>query len=393
MKGILIITQNFPPESVGRGTRIYEMAKFLKGGHNVRILAPPPTFPFTKFKKTKKIFTKEIMDGLNILRLWTYQPSKKIPTTFQNILYYVGFTTLCSIYLMIKTKNISTVIISTPPSSVLLVTLMTRLLRKQMIIDVGDLWDTAVSLGSTPKYKSLRKFMKNFEINCWKKSQYVIVNSRLVQEKIKEILGNNYSTKILYYPHHVDLLTFQKQNVKPENQLVYIGAYSHAYDFEVLLKAVKLVTTSLPDLKIQFYGGGESEQMLKNLVNSLGLTKVCKINDPVDRRKIPMILSRSKLGLIPLTISKAVQNVMPTKTIEFLACGLPVFAFGNSKELEKIIEESNGGIFLNTSDYKKIAEELKTILNDDYTLRRFSQNGRKFAEKNTGFSDLDMLIG
>ena len=51
MKKIFIVTQHFPPEANGRSSRIFELAKFLAKFHYVTVIAPPPTFPFNKYKK------------------------------------------------------------------------------------------------------------------------------------------------------------------------------------------------------------------------------------------------------------------------------------------------------------------------------------------------------
>ena len=64
MKKVLIIAPNFPPESVGGASRIFEMAKKIQSDYDVSVICPPPTYPFTKYNKSNQIFKKEIVDGI-----------------------------------------------------------------------------------------------------------------------------------------------------------------------------------------------------------------------------------------------------------------------------------------------------------------------------------------
>jgi len=75
-----------------------------------------------------------------------------------------------------------------------------------------------------------------------------------------------------------------------------------------------------------------------------------------------------------------------------LSCGLPVLAYGSSKELERMLQESESGKFVRTEDPKKIAEELIRLVNDKDVLETYSKNGRRFIEKNTENTSLAELV-
>lgn len=331
-----------------------------------------------------------MIDGLDVLRLWTCQPNTVNPSPFQRAMYYLSFPFLSSFYLLTHSRKISTIIFSTPPTSVLLVTLVARILRKKIVIDIGDLWETFE--GFEPKYKFLRRLMKKFEINCWKKSELIITNHKILQDRIRKILDNNNYPRVEYFPYQVDANFFKKQNVKREKQIVYLGHYGFFYNFNVLIKAIALVIKKIPDLKVQFYGGGSSEPEMKKLVKDLGLDFCISFNGIVKREHIPSILSCSLLGLIPLFTNEEGSHIFPTKTFEYLSCSLPVFAFGPAGELERFLKESKSGIFMQSNDHKEIATELIKILNDEKTLENFATNGRKFVEKNTASARLSDLI-
>ena len=133
MKKVLIIAPNFLPESVGGASRIYEMAKKMKNEFDVSVICPPPTYPFTKYDKSNQIFKRENFEGITIYRIWTYQPSTKNPSFLGRMFYYTIFPILTNLFLFRLLQNTSFVIISTPPSSLLITSWVVRLFKKKLI--------------------------------------------------------------------------------------------------------------------------------------------------------------------------------------------------------------------------------------------------------------------
>lgn len=387
LKKIIIITHNFLPESVGGASRIYEMAKMLQRLYDVSIICPPPTYPFKKYEKAKYLSRKEILDGLRVFRLWTYQPSRQSPTFFQRFFYYIAFPFLATLFVIPRLHNTEFVIVTDPPSSLLFTTLIVRLFRKKLILDVRDLWvEAALSLGFVNKKSVLANIVKKFEEHCWRKSDLVITNSLVIADEIVRVLGQVFSPKVKYFPFNVDLNIFKRSDIKRENQIVYVGNFGMAQDLGTFVKAMSVVLSEMPDIKIKLYGGGDYELEIKKLVKELNMEKSFEFNDPVSRKDIPAILSKSLIGIVPLASNEVLRYAIPTKTFEYLACSLPVLAYGNSKELERIIKESEGGVFIRENDYKAISDAILRMLQDKNALERYSNNGRKFVEQKVDYS-------
>jgi len=92
MKRVLIISQHFPPEKSGNASRIFDMSKHLKEmGTDITVLSPHPTFPTGTFRRKWNISTKEELEGVNAVHLWTWQPASKNPGFVSRMLYYLIF--------------------------------------------------------------------------------------------------------------------------------------------------------------------------------------------------------------------------------------------------------------------------------------------------------------
>ena len=386
MKKVLIIAPNFPPESVGGASRIFEMAKKIQSDYDVSVICPPPTYPFTKYNKSNQIFKKEIVDGITIYRIWTYQPSTKNPSFLGRFFYYTIFPILTNLFLFRLLKNVSFVIVSTPPSSLLITNWVLRLFQKKVIIDIRDLWiDALSSLGYVNKENYIIKRIKQFEISNWKKASIILANSITTSERIKKILGKD-SEKVKYFPFNPDLDIFQKKNDQKEKQIVYIGNFGISQALEVLINAMPTVISKIPDIDLKLYGGGFCESKIRNLVKELKLEKSIHFFNPISRNEIPMILSKSLIGIVSLQDNEGLRSAIPTKTFEYLACSLPILAYGRSDELKRIIKESDPGVYIDNNNAKEIGNSLAKLLDDEEKLKKYSENGRKFMEQKIDFS-------
>jgi len=384
-KKVIIVTHHFPPEATGGASRIYEMARSLQDFYDVNVICPPPTFPFTKYKKEKYLFRRENVNGFHVFRLWTYQPSKHYPSLFLRFIYYAVFPILASFFLITHLHGVSFVIISIPPSPLLITSLVARLFKKKLIIDVRDFWiDLAISLSYAKEDSFIVKWVREFEEYCWRKSDLVITNSRIIYETLISDTKYAVKAKIKYFPFSVNLETFKRvSGTLRKKQIVYIGNFGSAQNLKALINALPLVLEKITDLKIQLYGGGDREPEIKNLTRKLDIEKYVKFNDPVPRDEIPSILSQSTIGIIALSSHNVVRYALPTKSFEYFASGLPVVAYGSSEELELIMKKSQAGIYVRGDDKKQIADAIIDLMNDKAALERYSINGRKFAEENT----------
>lgn len=391
MKKIFIITQHFPPEANGRATRIFGLAKFLEKFHNVTVIAPPPTFPFKKYKQANYFYKKEEIEGIKVVRLWTLQPSREIPTFFQRFMYQIGFPLTCSFFLLTRPFSFNTIIASVPPPTVLFSLPVARLFKKKIILDIGDLEIDPSEFEGKEKihHPHLKKFIRNFQNKYWKNSSLILTNNLVIQEEIQKKVDSN---KVEFLPFLVDLNEFQRIDVPRIEQIVYIGSFSTAQHLEAIIKAMPKVTEKFPNLKLKLYGGGEDGPKLKKLVKDLKIDNNCIIYDAIPRKEISKILSKSLMGIVALVDIESLHHATPIKTFEYLACGLPVFGYGPSDALEGILTKANAGIHVKGNDPEKIANELIKILDDKKSLEQFSLNGRKYVEKHADYSRIAEMM-
>jgi len=109
---ILFLTHYFPPEVNAPATRTYEHCKqWVKDGYDVTIVTCAPNHPKGKvyLGYKNKLFQREEVDGIKVIRLWTYVTVND--GFVKRTLNYISFMTSVIIALPFLPK--SNVVVST----------------------------------------------------------------------------------------------------------------------------------------------------------------------------------------------------------------------------------------------------------------------------------------
>lgn len=121
---------------------------------------------------------------------------------------------------------------------------------------------------------------------------------------------------------------FAKQEFELRKDCVYVGAVDSRFDFEVMA----LLAGNNPDINFHVYGpGGPCGQAFSNLI----------YHGAVAYEKLPELLSKYRLALMPLSDDPANDGRSPMKLYEYMASGLPVF----SKKMNGLSTLSSDYIF------------------------------------------------
>ena len=150
MKRVCIVSQHYPPEKSGNASRIYDTAVHLaRLGLDVTVIAPHPTFPTGSFRRTWKRSDVQEIDGVRVVRLWTWQPVTRDPGFASRMGYYLIFPIHAALWLLLARNRFDAIMTSAPP----LFTgipgyILKRTSRVKWILDIRDLWiDASISLG------------------------------------------------------------------------------------------------------------------------------------------------------------------------------------------------------------------------------------------------------
>tara|TARA_B110000003_G_scaffold130272_1_gene132285 strand:+ start:243 stop:1451 length:1209 start_codon:yes stop_codon:yes gene_type:complete len=348
---ILFITDNFPPEHNAPSIRTFEHSvEWVKKGHDVTIITGAPNFPIGKVFPGYKnsLFSKEIIEGIKVIRVWTYiSPNKGF---LKRIIDYISFgITSFIVGLFIKTD----IIIATSPQffSAISGRLLSFFKIKPWIMEVRDLWPESIAaVGVIKKNSLIFKILEWIEYKLYVSATKIIV----VTDTFKKIINSNGidSNKIFVHKNGVILDKFKAKNknkklIKSLNLdgkiiFAYIGTHGMAHDLSFIVNTLPEINKKLPNVKFLFIGDGAEKD---NLVEEARLLKLKNIIflPSVPKNEILEYLSIIDVALVNLKKSDTFKSVIPSKIFESAALQKPIL-LGVEGEAKEIVESYGAGI-------------------------------------------------
>jgi colanic acid biosynthesis glycosyl transferase WcaI len=192
--------------------------------------------------------------------------------------------------------------------------------------------------------------------------------------------------KIYTVPAGVDLEKFSMRDQKygrdrrREFKVLYIGAFSLAYDFHQVLRAAKLLG-SYQDIKFVLQGEGELASSLKFKAREMHLENVQIIDEVVSREEVAGILGEADVLLLPLSGLGSVEMGISSKLYEYQAAGKPIVCCSSGKP-GQYVSQTGSGIVVKPGDDEALAKAILCLYNNPDIAETLGKAGRQYVEDN-----------
>lgn len=388
---ILFLTDNFPPESNAPATRTYEHCKvWVSMGYEVTIITCNPNFPTGKIYKeySNKIYKKENIDGINVIRVWSYITANK--GFIKRTLDYMSFA-FTSFFFGLFVK--ADIIIATSPQFFTAVSgrFLSLFKNKPWIMEVRDLWpDSIVAVGSMSSKSMSYKLLKKIEAHLYNNAEKIIV----VTNSFKNYLVNDHkinSSKIGIFKNGINLKNLKyinpndsriiKERLGLNNKIIisYIGTHGLAHALKFIIDSIQKVKNM--KLHFLFIGDGAQKQDLVNYSKSLKIKNFTFL-ESVSKSRVYDFINLSDYSLVNLKKSKEFKNVIPSKIFENIALYKPIL-LGVDGEAKDLIQYYDVGVCFEPENEASFLEALDDLekfnidefrVNCDRMLSDFNRN-------------------
>jgi glycosyltransferase involved in cell wall biosynthesis len=351
INNILFLTDNFPPEVNAPATRTFEHAKvWVSSGINVTVITTAPNFPNGQiFKGYKnKFFQKETIDGVNVIRVWSYISANK--GFIKRTLDYLSFAFMAVLIgFFVKTD----VIIATSPQFFTAISgrWLSFFKRKPWIMEVRDIWPESIVAVGMMKKNRVYYFLEKIEYKLYQSAYKIIV----VTDSFKTLIYNRGIEKNKIFVHKNGVVLDGYKNAKKNINLIedfpqfkgkkliaYIGTHGLAHGLDFIINSLKRLETYLPNLHFLFIGDGAEKENLMNLANSKNLVNITFLNS-VPKHEIVSYLSIIDVALVNLKKSDTFKSVIPSKIFEAAAMKKPIL-LGLDGESKQLINDFGAGL-------------------------------------------------
>ena len=356
----VVVSQRYPPEKGGNASRIRDMSVRVADGNDVTVLAPPPCYPPGNFDRSWNQSETRRDDGVEVTRLWSWQPGVENPGLARRLPYYLLFAVHAVLWLVWHRRSYDAVLTSTPPITTGLPGLAASLLGTPWVVDVRDLWiENSVALGYVDADSPLVRASRGFQRLVLHTADRITVTTESLGTAIADTYGGGLRGRIRHVPNGVDTDLFAPAAGDGDDAvIVYTGNIGSAQPLEPCIRAMGEL--SHDDAVLRFVGDGDERSRLEALTERLGLDERVEFVGLVERAAVPTHINDAAVGLAPIRDSAELAYAMPTKAYEYLACEVPVLVTGRG-EVRRFVEDSGGGRHV-AAEPGSIADALDALL-------------------------------
>lgn len=176
----------------------------------------------------------------------------------------------------------------------------------------------------------------------------------------------------------VDTEFFKPVALKKDNTIIYLGRFVREKGIEYLLDGFKSAQSKLPDIKLNFYGKGELEQIIRDFAKINGLEDNISVKGYVDFKILPRIISQASLTVYPSITVKKWEEQIGTVNLQSLACSTPVIST-KSGAIPEYLKDGEGAILVEEKSAEAIARAIVSYFSDKKLQDQLIDKARKFV--------------
>ena len=370
--------------------RVSELARhWVRSGHRVTVLTGFPNHPTgiiqpDYVRRFRRLVYRESVDDIRVVRTWLLPfPNRKAHERILNYLSFCFSASLTGSFL----GQPDVIIASTPQLFVgLSGWWLGRIRKAPFILEVRDLWPDSITASGMGREGSMPiRVLRAVAGFLYRSCEHIVVVTPAFREDLVSkwampsekisIVENGVETDLFTPDGGGDTL---KSALGLQGRFVvsYIGTLGLAHGLSTVLQGAAELQATLPEVVFLFVGEGADKGRLVSLAQDKGLSNVLFLPQQ-PREKIPSIIRASDVCLVPLRKADVFKTVIPTKMLEFMACGRPVI-LGVDGQARQVLDEAQSGVFVEPENQDALVQAIKRLYQDSALRETLGRNGRNY---------------
>lgn len=369
---VAIVYQYYQGHSAPGHSLIYELAQYLaERGNEVSVISGETGYMQRDMPAQpwyRRLIRSEHDGKVKVVRTFTYSELHR--SYLGRLLSFISFSLSCPLGLLTIAKP-DVVLASSPPIFPMFSAwLICKLRRIPFVIEVRDLWPASAVQMRILKHKQLIGVMSWMERLLYNQSRKIIVLTEGIRDDICKRGWPESKVKLVtcgvdfnkLYPDAKGGTFIREQYGWIDKKIVlYFGAMGEANNLPVTLRAASRLQAH-KDILFVLIGDGMKRRATEELVSTLGLENVLLL-PPVPKDCARLFINAADLCLVTLRDIPLFDGAIPTKLIDYMACGKPVIC-GIRGEAQAIVDTSGAGVTFEPDNDKQLSHSILELLED-----------------------------
>jgi glycosyltransferase involved in cell wall biosynthesis len=267
------------------------------------------------------------------------------------------------------------------PDFIIFSGLLPKLRGTPLILDIHDILPEfyASKFASGDRSGFFRVLVGVERVSCRFANHVIIANDIWRERLLSRGLSPDKCTALLNSP---DRSIFSRSgNEHPRNGgflMLYPGSLSWHQGLDIAIRAFAKISKFAPQAEFHIYGDGSSKQELLALVKDLGVESQVRMAHARSLREIAQIMETADLGIVPKRNDGFGNEAFSTKTLEFMAMGVPVVV--SETMVDRYYFDDSVVKFFRSGDEDDLARCMLEMIDDSGARTRLIENANRFVK-------------
>jgi glycosyltransferase involved in cell wall biosynthesis len=221
------------------------------------------------------------------------------------------------------------VIVCTMPDAVIVCAILPRFLGSKVVLDVHDTMPELYrdKFGGARGAAGAKLLMLEERVSSWWADRVLAVHELHRDRLEKAGVAKNKIHVVMNSPDtRIFDLHKNGDSLPNEFTLMCHGTVTQRLGLDLAISAVASLRSEIPELKLRVIGEGDRLAQARALVDRFGMHNRVSFMDLVPVEKLPALLVKADVGLVPYRPSSATHLMLPVKLLDYATLGIPVIA-------------------------------------------------------------------
>jgi glycosyltransferase involved in cell wall biosynthesis len=313
--------------------------------------------------RCKGLSKSEIVRGIHVFRIQerSIAESERLTYAANMLLFFVR-----AILFIAKrqiARRYDLVHVHSVPDCLVFTAWLPKLMGARIILDIHDVLPEFYASKFRISHDTwMFKFLLWIERVSAAFADHVIIANDLWRERlISRSVSSQKCTAILNFPDRSIFHRSGRTRSDDRFVMIYPGTLNSHQGVDTAIRALAIIKNQAEHAEFHIYGRGRTQQELRELSSELGLGKRVFFHDPVPLREVAQIMENADLGIVPKRNDGFGNEAFSTKTLEFMAMGVPVIVADTT--IDRHYFNDSVVSFFRSNDEKDLARRMLELIN------------------------------